>query len=456
MDLYQRPQYHFQPLANWMNDPNGLIHWQGQYHLFYQHNPNGPQWAQMHWGHAVSPDLVHWRHLPMALAPTPGGPDKDGVFSGCAIDHDGVPTLVYTGVNPQVQCLATSQDMIHWCKHRANPVLAAPPEGIPPKDFRDPFLWREANAWYAAIGSSTANDLGIVLLYRTQNLLDWEYVGPLAQGESDETGRVWECPNFLSFGERHALIISPIPLGRAIYLSGVYQDHVLQVEGTHELDPGGALYAPQVMVDAQGRHVLFGWLWERRDNEAQVEAGWAGVQSLPRILNMGDDGKLTYRPAPEVRQLRGDGWHGADIALQADVPWTCPLGGDTIEIVARFGMGGASRIALELRRAEDGSEVTTVACERDQQRLSVDTSRSSSDTSALGDRYQVQLEADDTLTLRLFLDRSVLELFADDRACLSSRIYPHPESLGLRALASGGDAELLTIDVYPIRSIWSL
>ena len=88
MDLVNRPIYHFAPLANWMNDPNGLIQWQGKYHLFYQHNPNGAYWDQMHWGHASSPDLVHWTHLPIALAPTQGGPDKDGCFSGCAINHN--------------------------------------------------------------------------------------------------------------------------------------------------------------------------------------------------------------------------------------------------------------------------------------------------------------------------------------------------------------------------------
>ena len=113
-----RPQYHFLPAANWMNDPNGPIYWQGQYHMFYQYNPNGAYWGDMHWGHAVSPDLVHWKHLPVALAPTAGGPDKDGVFSGCAIVDGGVPTVLYTGVNPEVQCLATSDDrLINWEKY---------------------------------------------------------------------------------------------------------------------------------------------------------------------------------------------------------------------------------------------------------------------------------------------------------------------------------------------------
>ena len=109
-DLH-RPAYHFVPPSNWMNDPNGLIHWRGQYHLFYQYNPNGAFHGTIHWGHAVSDDLVHWRDLPIALEPTPDGPDKDGVYSGCAVDRDGVPTLMYTGVRPQVQCIAEPVDL---------------------------------------------------------------------------------------------------------------------------------------------------------------------------------------------------------------------------------------------------------------------------------------------------------------------------------------------------------
>src|SRR5699024_8819003 len=101
------------PPANWMNDPNGLIQYRGLYHLFYQHNPNGALWGTMHWGHAVSTDLVHWRHLPIALAPDPDGPDADGCYSGVVVVHDGIPTLVYTGVRgkDQLACLATSADV---------------------------------------------------------------------------------------------------------------------------------------------------------------------------------------------------------------------------------------------------------------------------------------------------------------------------------------------------------
>ena len=152
-----RPQYHFLPPANWMNDPNGLIQWRDHYHLFYQYNPHGPVWGSIHWGHAISDDLAHWRDLPIALEPTPGGVDEDGVFSGCAVDDDGVPSILYTGVRRladdsrvELPCLATSSDdeLRTWHKHPHNPVIASPPPGVDVLGFRDHSVWQEDGTWY--------------------------------------------------------------------------------------------------------------------------------------------------------------------------------------------------------------------------------------------------------------------------------------------------------------------
>ena len=141
----QRPQYHFLPPSNWMNDPNGFIQWLGKYHLFYQHNPTGPLWGNMSWGHAASEDLIHWTDFPLAIVPTPGGPDEAGCFSGCAINNNGQPTVVYTGTRGvrheiQTQCIATSDDsLVTWHKNANNPVLSqVPPESGQTSDFRDP------------------------------------------------------------------------------------------------------------------------------------------------------------------------------------------------------------------------------------------------------------------------------------------------------------------------------
>ncbi|MEO8606407.1 MAG: glycoside hydrolase family 32 protein [Chloroflexota bacterium] len=169
-----RPQYHFLAPANWMNDPNGVIHHQGQYHLFYQYNPNAPVWGDIQWGHAVSQDLIHWTDLPIALSPTPDGADANGCWSGCALIHQGVPTLIYTGVNSdnrQQACLATSDDdLIVWEKYENNPIIASPPDGLQVLGFRDHSLWQEDGFWYQIIGSGIAEIGGMVLLYRSQDL----------------------------------------------------------------------------------------------------------------------------------------------------------------------------------------------------------------------------------------------------------------------------------------------
>ena len=172
-----RPQYHFLPPANWMNDPNGFIHWQGRYHLFYQYNPTASHWGNIHWGHAVSDDLVHWRDLPIALTPTAGGPDKDGCWSGVMVDHAGTPTLLYTGVFPEAQCLATgSEDLITWEKHPANPVLAGPPDHLNVLGFRDPCVWQTNGIWYMTIGTGLRDVGGAVLLYRSTDLINGNMV----------------------------------------------------------------------------------------------------------------------------------------------------------------------------------------------------------------------------------------------------------------------------------------
>jgi beta-fructofuranosidase len=191
-----RPAFHFLPAKNWMNDPNGLIQWRGQYHLFYQHNPYGPNHANMHWGHAVSDDLVGWTELPVALAPQPGGPDAGGCWSGCAVDNHGVPTFVYTGVHPQTVCLATpspatsGDDTLTWQQHPANPVIAGPPAafaGPSQGDFRDPYVWRAGDQWHMVIGSKVAGEGGVVLRYRSDDLVTWEYLGVLLRGEARQS-----------------------------------------------------------------------------------------------------------------------------------------------------------------------------------------------------------------------------------------------------------------------------
>jgi len=445
-----RPQYHFLPAANWMNDPNGPIYWQGKYHMFYQYNPNGAFWGDMHWGHAESSDMVHWKHLPVALAPTPGGPDKDGVFSGCAVIDNGVPTAIYTGVNPEVQCIATSGGgLVEWKKYGANPVIGGPPRATPVTGFRDPDVWKEGDTWLMALGSGFRGKGGAVLLYESKDLRRWNYLHPLITGkmgahagdnkDTVASGEMWECPDFFPLDGRHLLMVSTE--GKVKYMLGAYADRRFQSETAGAMDYG-SYYAARTMANTGERRILWGWLLEARSVDAQRAAGWSGVMSLPRELGL-DGGSLQIRPAAEVAMLRGKRL-GADAA------------GDCLEIQAEIDPGDAQQAGLKLRAAPDASEQTLVYYDRAARLLAVDKSKSSVNPAA--DRKMqsgpFQLAPGEPLRLHAYLDGSVIEIFANDRACLTVRVYPEgPRSMGLGLFSSGGKARLASWQAWEMRPI---
>jgi beta-fructofuranosidase len=461
-----RPQYHFLPPSNWMNDPNGLIQWKGQYHLFYQYNPFAPVWGSIHWGHAVSRDLVHWRDLPIALAPTPGTVDEYGVFSGCAIDVDGVPTVLYTGTRlptdgPRIElpCLATSEDddLVTWHKYRGNPVIASPPPGFDVLGFRDHGVWRADGTWYQVIGSGIQGVGGTVLLYRSADLVHWEYLQPICVGDRTETGDMWECPDLFQLGDRHVLMVSPIPLRKTLYFLGSFHEHRFEAQHQGVVDDGGYFYAPQSFTDDRGRRIMFGWLWEGRTEPDQCAAGWAGVMSLPRVLAPGSDGELGVQPAPELRSLRGRHIGLGNSTLSPDSPARVELQGAALEIVAEFRPSQAAQFGLKVRCAPDGSEQTLIVYDPNSGRLSIDRERSSLDTSVDHEPHgtQVKLTDGENLTLHIFVDCSVVEVYANARICVTSRIYPsRADSLGVELFARGGPVQLHRLDVWQMASIW--
>ena len=172
----ERLRYHFEPKKGWMNDPNGLVWFRGQYHAFFQHNPYDTVWGPMHWGHAVSSDLLHWEELPIALYPDQPYENGGGCFSGSAIVKDDRLYLFYTSVSKtaQTQSVAMSDDGIHFYKYEGNPVIASCPEGH--KNFRDPKVSRIDGTYYMVTGSGNSR-AGQVLLFESEDLLHWEYRG---------------------------------------------------------------------------------------------------------------------------------------------------------------------------------------------------------------------------------------------------------------------------------------
>ena len=437
-----RPQYHLLPVANWMNDPNGPIWWRGEYHMFYQYNPDGAYWGDMHWGHAVSADMVRWRQLPVALAPTPGAADSAGVFSGTAAVVQGRVWMMYTGVRAvpeaeatirngaqsllETQCLAMSEDdgLEHWRK-LDNPVIAAPPQGMQVNGFRDPSPWRMGDAWYLVLGTGTRERGGAVLLYRSPDLRRWEFLHLLAERsgsiavplEKPDANEVWECPEFFALGEgaaqRHVLIYSTN--GRSYWMSGRLDQASMRFmpEQAGVLD-FGAYYAPKTQVDAAGRRMLWGWIPETRPETEYKAAGWAGVMALPRVLTLDGQGRLRMQVADAAETLRG-----AEKKLR---PATAAID------LARQMVGMAiTGYCGELRCTASRAQDWELALGQDGQKpwLRVGFSLEKPDAMSVNGQWiPVSAATGQSAEVRVWVDGSVMEVVVNGEAACTVRFYP--------------------------------
>lgn len=446
-----RPAYHFRPPAQWMNDPNGVIFHEGWYHLFYQHNPYGDTWGHMHWGHARSRDLVEWEHLPIALWPSLEL-GEEHCFSGCAaVDGLGRPLLIYTSVHragderpPNEQWAALGDaDWVEWQKHPANPLLALDTHGGPPFGgaWRDPFIFHEAGRTFLVLGAEY-EDVAAVALYEAADgtLTQWDYKGLLYQ-EPRREGRFLECPNFVRIGDRWLLLVSPYSCVE--YYVGTFDLETLRFtpETQGILDPGFGeapnYYATNLLFDAQGQVILLGWV-----RGFPAGRGWNGCLAVPRILTLGQDGHPRQQPVPALQTLREHQFGVADVTLEADRPLLPPLGGDTLEVQLQLELLDAQVVELQVRLSADGQRAIPIRY--DGHTLHV-----------AGTAVSLPAPAPRLLDLQLFVDKSVLELFAcEGRIAVTRVIDAAMEDLDLALVAQTGAARLVALNVWTLRSIW--
>ncbi|RDI72076.1 GH32 C-terminal domain-containing protein [Halopelagius longus] len=457
-DDHRRPRYHLSAPAGWLNDPNGILQYDGTYHVFYQYNPGGPFHGTIHWGHATSEDLVHWEDRPVALSPDPDGPDRDGVWSGCAVvGDDGTPTLVYTGGRgrDQLPCLATTDDptLETWEKHGENPILSAPTEDIDlletddwRAEFRDHNVWREGGTWYHLVGAGVEETGGAALLYRGPNLREWEYVGPLLVGDWEGHGVVWECPELLDFGEKQVLHVSNYSHVEYFLGTANLDDPSFEIEHRERLDYGD-YYAPQSTRTDDGRVLAWGWAPEARDAEAQWHAGWSGLLTVPRKLSV-EGGELRQRPARELAELRRRRAAEGDISLAPGDSRTLDLSGNAYELAFDARTESGATLELGLFESPAGNERTVVRYDGDE--LVVDRSESALDGVPETSEQRMPVEGD-ILSLRAFVDGSVLELFANERRCLTSRVYPtRADAEGASLSARGGSVRIDGLEAWEL------
>ncbi|WP_082198445.1 glycoside hydrolase family 32 protein [Bacillus sp. FJAT-26390] len=449
-----RLTFHLMSEFGWMNDPNGFIYYNGEYHMFYQYYPYQPVWGPMHWGHAVSHDLMKWKQLPVALAPDQAY-DRDGCFSGSAFERDGKLYLMYTGhlvTGPdkdndyrQNQNIAVSEDGIRFEKLTSNPVIGPEqiPAGLSRKDFRDPKVFERDGVYYVVLGSNDGQGHGLILLYRSHDLANWSLVGEIARSDG-KLGDNWECPDLFELGGRDVLMMSPqrMPAQGDDYQnlhSTTYMIGRLDIEGGsfryeryEPIDCGFDFYAPQTTIDDKGRRIVMAWM-ETWETEIPTQLGhyWAGAMTMPREVVL-DGESLLFKPLEETSAYRHNAFEAGNLSLSGVKDME--VSGDCYELEVVFQAEQAEEFGLKLRVG--GEEETVLSYRQAEGRFRFNRDRSG--VGLGGERRTKVALKDGLLTLRVFVDKSSVEVFIQGgEKVMTGRIYPGAGSLGIQAYAEG-------------------
>jgi len=439
-----RPQFHFLAPANWMNDPNGTIFINGEYHLFYQHNPYQNKWGSIHWGHAKSRDLIHWEHLPIALVPSKDLGEKH-CFSGCCVNDKGIPKIIYTKIGSlkdifhgAEQWLAIGDEqLLEWEKYSKNPIIDDSIHGdIKVRQWRDPYVWKENNLWYCVLGGHLRwKHKGIVLLYRSKDLVHWEFVNILYHGVKSQ-GWNFECPNFFRLGEKHILIVSPH--NKVLYGVGAYENFKFKPDYWHNLDHSKLFYATNTLFDQEGRMVVFGWI----KATPKYSSSWSGCISLPRVLNVDERDILQMEPLPELNILREDSRHVENLIINNRSEKLIEgFKSSNLEIKLKFSCVEGADFGITLK---DGSTNFFLGynCKKKQ---------------IYSNQHKGKvLEGNNTGKFHIFLDNSIAEFFFNKTDCITSH-FPRKKTnpFQIYLFSKNGQVVIKSLDLWKIKSIWN-
>jgi fructan beta-fructosidase len=482
-----RPQFHFTPPKNFMNDPNGLVYYKGEYHLFYQYNPQGTEWGHMSWGHAVSGDMLHWKNLPVAISEVPG---RFMIYSGSAVvdwhNASGLCTpasaadpscliAIYTAAaaDSQKQHLAFSNDRGRtWTNYSGNPIA-----DLKQPDFRDPkVFWYEADKKWVMV--AVLADERKTVFFDSKDLKNWTLRSSFEIGGNDK-GQ-WECPDLFALSvdgntknKKWVLIVNRNPGAPAggtgtRYFVGSFDgtNFVNETPATQELwaDYGKDFYATNSFSDlptTDRRRIWIGWISNWQYANREPTAAWRGAQSVPRELSLGQfsDGiRLVQKPIAETKTLRERQLlelTGVSIQMANQAMHMASLRGETLEIEAEIAPDGAKEIGFRLRKG--GNEETVMGFTPENKEVFVDRTRSGQIDFApeFSGRHKAVVRQNSRLKLHIFVDRSSLEVFVNDgEAVLTERIYPSPGSDGIELYSEAGKGKLLSLTVWKMGSVW--
>jgi len=469
-DFY-RPYYHPIPDAAWTNETHGLVYYNGKYHIFYQHNPNGPFWAHINWGHMSSSNLTKWEDHRPVLWPEPGY-DEFGIWSGHVIRNiKDTPIIMYTGGDGDTysMCLAHPQDehLREWKKYEANPVVPGVPESFARKDMRDPYLWKEGDTYYMIIGFGLEEGekrSGSLLFYKSTNLKDWKFIDTFYTGdpEVDDSGVFWEMPVFWKVGEKYVLLVNKVPHqgvpARALYWVGEFRNErfVPDFRKPKPLEVVNGLLSPSLANDEEGRSTAIAIIPDEIRAKANYELGWAHLYSIPRVWKL-KEGQIRQYPHPNLTQLRQNPRYYEDLSLGGTDNDEIPrINSRQVEIQASIIRNDAGKVGMYVGKSPDGREYTEIVYDFDEQQFKVDRTHSSMNPNMHDDvktgRYPLQGRTD-TLDLHVFIDGSVVEVFVGDGAAFTTRMFPEEPSASLTEFfAREGKATIRDLKVWSLSS----
>ncbi|MFD6446993.1 GH32 C-terminal domain-containing protein [Promicromonospora sp. NPDC060204] len=497
-----RPRYHAMPPANWTNEPHGLVKHDCKYHMFYQRTPNGPFKWQMHWGHMTSTDLVHWTNLPDALRPEPNDREASlgaiagdgltaqgskGIWSGDVVSVNGTAHAFFTTVNfggpfdPGIaRASSTDPDLVSWTKANAGVIDKNAPAHV--ADFRDPYLWQEGGTWHMIIGAAT--DAGGALEHYTTQAIQgqWTRAGspfstiPFASMDIDSA--IWEMPVFEKIGvhagwDKYVLVVSPIgrsvsklaePYTRSVYWTGTWNGSQFTPDYARPkpLDVIHGHLSPTVARGPDGNPVAIGIVDERSSSQMQLDLGWAHTFSAPREWRLLDDGQtLGQRALAQLTTLRaGSPQTESDVVVTGER--SLAASGNQVEIVAQVDPATTgTRYGLSIAASPDGAEITRIYYDGGD--IVIDKSRSSrnfqnEEAVLLRGAYD-EAAFGKPEKFHVFIDHSVIDVFVNDAAAFSNRIYPTSRgsdgaaaSTGLKLYSEGGQTRFTQVDVWQLQA----
>lgn len=478
-----RPRYHFcvpedqgEP-----GDPNGAFYADGRYHLMYLYHRSGSGFC---WGHLSSADLIHWRHHPDSIGP---GEGDEGCFSGGAfVDEDGAAYLTYWmlwGARGIGIARSDGPPYDHWVKSAANPVIRSTEFGVTETidaqgkplflGSADPSnIWKKDGRYYLLTGNllvlnkiGRADDAPLseqgdrLYLFESTDLLAWTYRHVFYERRPEWTERSEDnmCPSFLPLpahpdggppSGKHLLLFISHNLGCQYYVGAYRDDRFFPQSHGRMTWVDNTYFAPEALIDGRGRQIMWAWLIDNPGGDK--ERGWSGVYGLPRTLWLGEDGTLRQRPVPEIETLRGRvrNWPACALADGETLPLVLDEG-EACEIALEIEPGDAQRVGLKVRRAPDGSEETRIYYDAASRELVFDATRSGVAGRCVVERAPLALPAGEPLRLRVFLDRPVVEVFANDRQAIGRRVYPgRADSRGAALFCDGGAAQVTALQAW--------